>query len=281
MKGLQLTAAPRTNDTLAMNVLLEERPIGRVLVARNKYDGTCSIQDLYVEPEARSARLTGHVLLEAIKMTQREFGVASIGMYKGYAEPRAAENDSWLKVARFVIGLKVERRETERGFYVSTAPSAQQNRRLYTAARLEREGFSFLSWAECDEGVRRQIEGLRGETDPTKRWLPTDFPDCDADLTVIGLYRGEVCGWMILKRLSDDDAECLRWYAVKKFRRISAGVKTSGHFFRHIGEKCRRLRFFVKLDNTATMKFYQLFFRDSIEVFEYGYRYLWRLGGND
>ncbi len=280
MKGLQLMSATRTNDTLDMKVLLEERTIGRVVVVRKKYDGTCSIQEFHVEPEERSARLAGHVMLEAIKMTQREFGVASIEMYKGYAEPRAAENDSWLKVARFVIGLKVERRETERGFYVSTAPTARQNHeRLYTAARLEREGFSFLSWAECDEGVRRRFEGLRGEI--KTRWLPTDFPECDADLTVIGLYRGEVCGWMILKRLSDDDAECLRWYAVKKFRRMSAGMKTSMHFFRHIGEKCRRLRFFVKLDNTAAMKFYHVFFRDSIEVFEYGYRYRWRSGGID
>ena len=49
-------------------------------------------------------------------------------------------------------------------------PTARQNHeRLYTAERLEREGYTFMSWAQCDEGVRRQLEALRDEIEEEGR----------------------------------------------------------------------------------------------------------------
>ena len=157
-------------------------------------------------------------------------------------------------------------------------PTARQNHeRLYTAERLEREGYTFMSWAQCDEGMRRQLEALRDEIEEEGRWLPTDFPKCDGDLTLIGLYKGEVCAWMIFERLSEDEADCRRWYAVEKFRRQSAGVKLSGHFFRHVLEHCRKLQFNVRLDHGAVMRFYRQFFKGAIEKVEHMYRYHWSL----
>ena len=279
MKGLELIEAKKTAREYDLSVTVDGERIGQLLLKLNGRGKAFSIDNLAVELDKRSPRLMGHVLLEGLKKTRQEYGVASLEMYKAYPNPRGEKDDPWLNVSRAVIGLRVERRDVERKFYVSMEPTARQNHeRLYTAKRLEREGYTFMSWAQCDDDVRRQLEGLRDETAATHMdWLPTDFPKCDADLTLVALYRGEVCGWMVLERLSEDEADCKRWYAVEKFRRQSAGVKMSGHFFRHIKEKCKRLRFDVRVKDESVMKFYRTFFKDAIENVEYAYRYYWSL----
>ena len=278
MNGLKLIEvkdnSPDVND-LMYEVMLEGRQIGQAYLYRSE-DGEVTLDDLYVEREERTARLLRQVYLDMIGTVQRDYGANSITTYEH--DPDVDEdNDRRFKIARSVLGLHVERRDYGRKFYVSMEPTARQNHeRLYTAERLEREGYTFMSWAQCDDAVRQQLEGLRGETEATGLiWLPTDFPQCDGDLTLIGLYKGEVCAWMIFERLSEDEADCKRWYAVEKFRRQSAGVKVSGHFFRHVLEHCRKLQFNVRNDHGAVMKFHRQFFKDAIEKVDHMYRYHW------
>ena len=225
------------ND-LMYEVMLAGRQIGKAYLYRSE-DGEVTLDDLYVERDVRSARLLGHVFLGLASTAQKDYGAGSITTYEHGPEVDE-DNDLQFKIARSVLGLHLERKDYGRKF--------------------------------C-----RQLDVLRDEIEEKGRWLPTDFPKCDGELTLIGLYKGEVCAWMIFERLSEDEAECKRWYAVEKFRRQSAGVKVSGHFFRHVLEHCRKLQFNVRNDHGAVMKFHRQFFKGAIEKVDHMYKYHWSL----
>ena len=273
--NLQLLEEERTADKYDLSVMFDGEKIGQLLLCRKKAGDKFSIDNMSVKPEKRSARLIGHVLIEGLKKARQEYGVASIEMYKGYPEPHEANDDPWLKVSRSVIGLNVERREVERCILAKMEPTARQNHeRLYKDDRLEREGFTFLNWFECGDDTDRQIERLRAEAG--ERYLPTDFPKRAEDFTVIGLYRGEVCSWLILNRLSEVEVDCNGWYAVKKFRRVSSGMRLFMHAFREI-DKRLLIRWYVRPEDEAPMRFYLTFFKDALENVEYAYKYYWSL----
>ena len=278
MKGLALIEEDRTPDKYDLSVMLDGEKVGQLLLSLKYRGKQFFIYNLEVESGKRSARLMGHVLIEGLKNVQREYGVASIEMYKFYPETRAEEDDPWLKVARSVIGLRVERQDSERALFVSMKHGNWQNQaQLYTTERLEREGFTFLSFAECDERLRREIEAVRAEMPEDGVRLPTNCKRLDEDLTTIGLYHGEVCSWMILERLSKDEVRCHSWYAVKKFRRVAAGTRLSMHVLQYISKEFDRMQWSVKLKDVAVLRYYMNFFRDSIEKIDYGYRYSWTL----
>lgn len=256
-----------------LSILSGGRKIGKARWEWQETEKNFLVSKIFLERENRTAQNLRLVVLNLAEMASKKFDAASMELRYVCKESLPPEQDDNYKMARLLFDSEPERQEYFRVFRVNTNPTVRQNHeRLYTEARLAREGFTFLKLSDCDEATRQKILDLKKDGDKISHWIPFDFPNRDENLTLIGFLHDEVCGWMIFEKLSEDESKCLYWYTLEKFRKNSAGLKLAGHFFRNVGEYGRHVQFVVYPNNEPVLKFHYKFFKGAIERVDVYYK---------
>ena len=133
------------------------------------------------------------------------------------------------------------------------------------------DGMTFLPITAMDRH-EEEIRALMDADPQATRMGPLYEENFDPELSFLSLWRGEIVGWMLLRRESPEEVHIFRFYAAKKYRAKAGGARTSAHMIRSVEGKCRWLSFMILPSEASNARFYARFFGPAMETTENRYR---------